>query len=113
MPRARWGTQHMTTYIQMLLFFGLIPFVVLVGLAPRLIRYYKGIFFWVVLCIMWVSVLWESTSVDRIWFYSPKVILGPRLLRIPLEEYAFFVLDGLLVTSVTLLLHKRNSQDAA
>jgi lycopene cyclase domain-containing protein len=103
----------MTTYIQMLLFFGLIPFVVLAAIAPRLTRCYKGTFFWVVACIMWVSILWESTSVDHIWFYSPKVILGPRLLRIPIEEYAFFALDSLLVTSVTLLLRKRNSQDVA
>ena len=103
----------MTTYTQMLLFFGLIPFVVLIAIAPRLIRYYKGTFFWVLVCIMWVSVLWEGSSVDRIWFYSSKVILGPRLLRIPIEEYAFFVLDGLLVTSITLLLRARNSQDAA
>jgi lycopene cyclase domain-containing protein len=103
----------MSSYIQILLFFGLIPFVVLVVVAPRLIRRYKGTFLWVLICILWVSVPWESTSADRIWFYSPKVILGPRLLHIPMEEYAFFMLDGLLVTAITLLLRGRNAQDAA
>lgn len=101
----------MALYVQLLLIFGLAPILGLVLLAFDRFRRYQGAFFWVVTCILWVSVPWESISVERIWFYSPRVILGPRLLNIPLEEYAFFVLDGLLVTALTLLLRGRRSRD--
>ena len=98
------------TYFQILLIFGLVPFLGMALAAPHLFRRYKGTFFWVVTFILWFSIPWEITSVDRIWFYSPHVILGPRLLSIPLEEYAFFVLDGLLVTALALLLRGRRSR---
>ncbi len=97
-------------YLQILLIFGLAPLLGLALVAPRHFQRHKGTFFWVVIFILWVGVPWESASVDRIWFYSPRVILGPRLLSIPLEEYAFFVLDGLLVTALALLLRGRRSR---
>ncbi|HBY96730.1 MAG: lycopene cyclase domain-containing protein [Ardenticatenaceae bacterium] len=97
-------------YFQILLIFGLVPFLGLALVARHRFHRYQGTFFWVVVFILWVSVPWERASVDRIWSYSPEVILGPRLLGIPLEEYAFFVLDGLLVTALVVLLRGRRSQ---
>ena len=97
-------------YLEILLVFGLIPFLGLALLAPGRFSRHKGTFFWVVVFILWVSTFWESASVDRIWFYSPRVILSPRLLRIPVEEYAFFVLYGLLVTAVALLLRGKEAR---
>lgn len=94
-------------YFLVLLVFGLVPWLGLVLLAPDHLRRYKGTLLWVVAFIVWVSVPWEATSVDRIWFYAPRVIMGLRLLGIPVEEYAFFVLDGLLVTTLALLLRNR------
>jgi lycopene cyclase domain-containing protein len=93
-------------YFRILLFFGLIPFIGLVLLAPRHLRRYKGTFFWIAVFILWVSVPWESISVNRIWFYSPHAIMGLHLLGIPVEEYVFFVLDALLVTALGLLLRR-------
>jgi lycopene cyclase domain-containing protein len=85
-------------YWQFLLLFGLVPLLGLTFLARRRIRQYKGTFLWVLLGILWVSVPWEAAAVGRIWFYAPKIILGWRILGIPVEEYVFFVLDGLLIT---------------
>jgi lycopene cyclase domain-containing protein len=97
-------------YWQFLLIFGLAPLSILLLLARRRIRRFKGTFLWVVLGILWVSVPWEAVSVNRIWFYSPRIILGWRILGIPVEEYAFFVLDGLLITAVALLLRRRRTR---
>jgi lycopene cyclase domain-containing protein len=99
-------------YWQFLLIFGLVPLLVLLLLARRRLWRYKGTFFWVALCVLWVSLPWEAASVGRIWFYSPRVILGWRILGIPVEEYAFFVLDGLLISALALLLRRREKHAA-
>jgi lycopene cyclase domain-containing protein len=94
-------------YTRILLSFGLLPLAGLALLALRRLPRFKGTLLWVVLCILWVSISWENIAIDRIWFYAPHAILGPRLLRLPVEEYAFFVIDGLLVTVLGLLLRRR------
>jgi lycopene cyclase domain-containing protein len=100
-------------YTRVLLFFGLLPLAVLALLALCRLPRFKGTLLWVVLCILWVSISWENIAIDRIWFYAPHAILGPHLLRLPLEEYAFFVIDGLLVTVLGLLLRKRQPDEPA
>jgi lycopene cyclase domain-containing protein len=99
-------------YWQFLLIFGLLPLSVLALVAHRRLWRAKGTFLWVVLCILWVSIPWEAASVDRIWFYDPRIILGWRILGIPIEEYAFFVLDALLITTLTLLLRRGGKRGA-
>ncbi len=99
-------------YYQFLLLFGLVPLLILLLLGRRRLWRAKGTFFWVALCILWVSIPWEAASVDRIWYYSPRIILGWRFLGIPLEEYAFFVLDGLLITTLALLLRRGGGRAA-
>jgi lycopene cyclase domain-containing protein len=100
-------------YWQFLLIFGLAPGAVLALLARRRFWRFKGTFLWIAICIVWLSVSWEAVFVNRVWFYSPDVILGPRILGIPIEEYAFFVLDGLLITALAVLLRrgKANAPD--
>jgi lycopene cyclase domain-containing protein len=100
-------------YLSILLFFGLIPLLGLVLLAPRHLWRYRGTFFWITLFILWVSVPWESSSVGRIWFYSPHTVVGLHLLGIPIEEYNFFVLDALLVTALGLLLRRGRADGSA
>ena len=48
-------------------------------------------------------------KVNRLWFYSPEVIWGPRLLNVPVEELAFFAIDGLLVGTLAIWLGERYS----
>lgn len=95
------------TYIWILLIFGLLPLGVLWLAAPWIVRRYKASLATIVILIILVSVPWELVAVGRIWYYSPNVILGIRLLNLPIEELAFFVIDGLLVGSLALWLDGR------
>lgn len=92
------------TYIWILLIFGLLPLGVLWLAAPWIVRRYKASLVTIVILIVLVSVPWELVAVGRIWYYSPGVILGVRLLNLPVEELAFFVIDGLLVGTLALWL---------
>jgi 15-cis-phytoene synthase/lycopene beta-cyclase len=92
------------TYTLILLIFGMIPLAILWGVRPRLVRQHWGSLAVIVVLILMVSIPWEMVSVNQIWFYSPRVILGPRILNIPVEELAFFVIYGLLVGTVALWL---------
>ena len=94
-------------YVWILLIFGVAPITLLWGAAPWVVRRYKGSLITIVVLISLVSIPWEILSVDRIWYYSLGAIWGPRLLNLPLEELAFFVVDGLLVGTIALLLGER------
>jgi lycopene cyclase domain-containing protein len=100
------------TYTLILLVFGLLPLAVLWLAAPWILRRYKGSLATILVLILLISVPWEMIAVGRVWYYSPSVIIGIRLLGLPLEEFAFFVVDGLLVGTLALLLdekfHARN-----
>lgn len=91
-------------YALLLLIFGLAPLFALWFCRPRLILRHRGSLATIVVLIVLVSVPWEMASVDRIWYYSARIIWGPRLLNLPLEELAFFVVDGLLVGTLALYL---------
>jgi lycopene cyclase domain-containing protein len=95
------------TYIWILLIFGLLPLGVLWLAAPWIVKRYKASLATIVILILLVSIPWEMIAVGRIWYYSPSVILGVRLLNLPIEELAFFVIDGLLVGSLALWLEGR------
>ncbi len=95
------------TYALLLLIFGLAPITMLWLAAPWVIRRYKGTLFIIVVLILMVSVPWEMIAINRLWFYSPRVIWGPRLFNFPVEELVFFVIDGLLVGTLALLLGER------
>lgn len=95
------------TYALLLLIFGIAPITLLWLAAPWAVRRYKGTLIVIVILILMVSIPWEMLAVDRIWFYSPRVIWGLRLFNLPVEELAFFVIDGLLVGTLALLLGER------
>jgi lycopene cyclase domain-containing protein len=94
-------------YTWILLVFGLLPLGVLWLAAPWIIRRYKGSLVTIVILILLVSIPWEMVAIGHIWYYSPTVILGIRLLNLPIEELAFFVIDGLLVGTLALWLDER------
>lgn len=95
------------TYALILLIFGLIPLFAIWLTRPRLIWRHKGSLFVIVILILMVSVPWEMAAIGRIWYYAPRVIWGFSVLSLPVEEFAFFIIDGLLVGSLALLLGER------
>lgn len=94
------------SYALVLLTFGLAPIALLWIADPALIRRHAGSLVVIVLLIMAVSIPWEMMAVGRVWYYSPSILWGPRLLNLPVEEIAFFAIDGLLVGTLALKLRK-------
>lgn len=93
-------------YTFVLLFFGLLPLLALWIIARMWIGRYVGLLFWLVLMIVFVGASWESVAIDRIWFYAPGTTFGVRLLNIPLEEWAYYVLDALIVGTLAVALSR-------
>lgn len=95
------------TYALLLLIFGILPTALLWLARPDLIWRYKGSLLTIVVLILLVSIPWEMLAIDRVWYYSPRIIWGPRLFNLPVEELAFFVIDGLLVGTLALWLGEK------
>lgn len=95
------------SYFLLLLVFGVLPLALIWLSMPRLIWRHKGSLIVIVILILLVSIPWEMVAIDRVWYYSPRVIWGPRLFNLPIEELTFFVLDGLLVGTLALWLGER------
>lgn len=95
------------SYSLVLLTFGILPLALMWLAAPRLIWHHRGALVVIVFLILLVSIPWEMVAIDRVWFYSPRVMLGPRLFNLPVEEIAFFIIDGLLVGTMALLFGER------
>lgn len=91
-------------YALLLLIFGVAPLLALWLVRPKLMRRHAGSLLAIVFLILLVSVPWEMVSVDRIWYYSPRIISGQHLVGLPVEELFFFVIDGLLVGTLALYL---------
>jgi lycopene cyclase domain-containing protein len=91
-------------YALLMLIFGVMPLFALWLIRPELVRRHAGSLLAIVLLILLVSVPWELVSVNRIWYYSPRILSGQHLLGLPVEELLFFVIDGLLVGTVALYL---------
>ena len=94
-------------YALLLLIFGIMPLVCLWLIGWRRIRRYVGSLLVIVVLIVLVSIPWDALAIERIWYYSPHVTSGLRLLNLPIEELAFFVIDGLLVGTLALLLGEK------
>lgn len=95
------------SYFLILLIFGITPLALMWLSAPRLIWRHRGALVVIVVLILMVSIPWEMAAIDRIWYYSPRIVLGPRLFNLPIEELTFFVIDGLLVGTLALLLEEK------
>lgn len=92
------------TYALLLLIFGLLPIAILWIWKRNLFRRYLGSLVVIVGLIFLVSIPWEIVSVNVIWYYSSKVLLGPHFINLPVEELAFYAIDGLLVGMLALIL---------
>ena len=91
-------------YTLILILFGLLPLGLMWFIKPAIVRRHKGSLAVIVILVAAVSVPWELISIGRIWYYAPISILGPRLLNVPIEELAFYVIDALLVGTLALWL---------
>jgi lycopene cyclase domain-containing protein len=85
------------TYATFLLIFVVIPIMVLVMLDWR-----QGIWSWGFLAALSIialayTTLWDNYLVaNRIWWYSPGQVSGLTIGWVPIEEYAFFLLQPVL-----------------
>lgn len=95
------------TYARLLLVLGFAPTILLWLIAPDILRRHTGSLLVIVGLILMASIPWESLAIDRIWYYSPRVLWGGRFLNLPIEELAFFAIDGLLVGTLALHLEKK------
>ena len=94
-------------YAWLLLVFGVVPLGIMWLLAPRILKRYRGTLVIIVVLIFMISVPWEMIAINRIWYYSPGILLGPTLFNLPLEELIFYAIDGLLVGTIAILLGER------
>ena len=92
------------TYALLLFIFGVLPIVILWIWKRNLFRHHLGSMVVIVTLIFMVSVPWEMVSVNVIWYYSPKVLLGPLFINLPIEELVFYIVDGLMVGMLALIL---------
>lgn len=90
------------TYARLLLAFGLAPTVLLWLVGPHKVWRHKGSLLVIVALIILASIPWESPAIDRIWYYSSSIVWGVRVFNLPVEELAFYVIDGLLVGTLGL-----------
>lgn len=95
------------SYALLLLIFGLVPIALLWLAVPYIIQRSRTTLIVIIALILLVSIPWEMLAIDRVWYYSPRVIWGPRLFSLPIEELVFFVIDGLLVGTLALLLGEK------
>lgn len=92
------------TYVLLLLIFGVLPIGILWIWKRDLFRRHLGSLVVIVVLIFLVSLPWEMVSVNVIWYYSPMVLMGPHFINLPIEELAFYAIDGLLVGMLALIL---------
>ncbi len=89
------------TYLEFLLIFLAIPISVLLAAQVRN-RQSNRLFWWSIAAQIALALTyttpWDNHLVARgVWYYSPTHVAGIILGYVPLEEYAFFVLETLLV----------------
>lgn len=97
------------TYLQFLGMFLLPPIVLLLLVERRRLRPSLG---WqlavvVVLAVVYTAPWDRVLIVQRVWSYPAGQVLGRTLLRVPLEEYAFYVLQVVLAGLVTAAVWRR------
>jgi lycopene cyclase domain-containing protein len=98
----------MYSYPLWLLLFLVLPLVLLWTFKFQTFMKYKWVLVLVAIGCVGVSVPWDILSVnDRIWYFSEPHIVGIWLLGLPIEEYFYIVLLGVLSCCVTILLWER------
>ena len=98
----------MYSYPIWLLLFLILPLLLLWGFKFQTLAKYKWVLALVVIGCLGISVPWDIMSVnDRIWYFSEPHIVGIWLLGLPIEEYFYIALLGLLCACSAVLLWER------
>lgn len=97
------------TYLEFLALFLLPPIVLLVGLERR--RLTRRLL-WQLGAVASLAILytapWDRVLIaERVWTYPASQVLGTTLLRVPVEEYGFYVLQVVLAGLVTAAVLRR------
>jgi len=95
------------TYAEFLLVFLLIPLGVLMLLARGLFKGYhlKALGLVLLLAFLYTAPWDNYAAKHKLWTYAPRFVPASHYLGyLPIEEYAFYLLQALLVCTVLLLL---------
>jgi lycopene cyclase domain-containing protein len=92
------------TYIGLMLFFAIIPSLILLYFLRDKINLKKLLISLFILFL--IGIIWDQISVKLgIWSFSENKIIG-NLFGIPIEEYLFIIFVPLLVITVYTLINK-------
>jgi lycopene cyclase domain-containing protein len=98
----------MYSYPLWLFLFLVLPLLLLGTFKFKTLAQYKWVLLLVAVGCLGISVPWDILSVnDRIWYFSEPHIVGMWLLGLPLEEYFYILLLGVLSSCSTILLWER------
>lgn len=98
------------TYLEFLIVFLVLPLVVIITSGRRVWRTWP----WPLLAGLSVVALlytgpWDNLIVNQhVWSYAPQRVLGTTIGVVPIEEYAFYVLQVLLAGIVSTVLLRRS-----
>jgi lycopene cyclase domain-containing protein len=97
------------TYLQFLLIFVCVP---LVLLAWQLRRHLRRVHLSMLIGLATIALVyttpWDNYLVaTRVWYYDPMLVLNLRLGYVPIEEYAFFILQTFLTGLFAIWLWQR------
>jgi lycopene cyclase domain-containing protein len=97
------------TYLDFLGLFLLPPILLLLGVERRRLR---RSLLWQLGAVAGLAILYTAPwdrelIVERVWTYPAAQVLGRSILRVPVEEYGFYVLQVILAGLVTAALWRR------
>ena len=97
------------TYLEFLALFLIPPILLMLGLERRRLR---RALLWQLPVVVGLAILytapWDRVLIlERVWTYPPGRVLGGAVLRVPLEEYGFYVLQVILAGLVTAAVWRR------
>jgi lycopene cyclase domain-containing protein len=99
------------TYAAFLLWFLVLPIVALLAILWRRITrpWVGGILAVMVLAVVYTGP-WDHFIIEQgVWSYPPGRIAGPAIGLVPLEEYAFYLLQVLFTGLVLLAMTRRRA----
>lgn len=98
----------MPTYLIWLIIFVILPLSVLGIKYRKILRDYYEVLILCVLGAFTFSTPWDLAAVERgIWYFPEKNMVGVWILGLPIEEYLFYALVTLLVSTTTLISWKK------
>jgi lycopene cyclase domain-containing protein len=97
------------TYLEFLGVFLIPPILLVLGLERRRLR---RSLLWQLAVVVGMAILytapWDrALIVERVWTYPAAQVVGRTVLRVPVEEYGFYVLQVILAGLVTAAVWRR------